>query len=415
MSTGAQRASRCVVLTSAFPDGFTGTGYAAASILPVLGWRFDRVDYVAVNAPSVPAPPSAPGSPVFHRIDADTAPKWRRFAKSLLSPLPASALRYRRPGLVDLLGRLADEAGGKAALVVLDAPLYWPLLAEPSLRRRFARVALWCQNVNAEMFSGLLGGMNPILRAFWRLEIARLERYEGAALRDADAVWAITPDDERGFRERFGVACDAVVGIRVGVERFARPLQGDPFTLLYLGSFDIRKRQGIVKFVRGVFPELRRRFPSVRLVLGGKGSEAFDAPAEGISGLGFVEDEAAFLRQGLVVVNPQEAGSGIKLKSLHALADGKALLTTPVGAQGIPGRAGLDYLLAPRVEEMGDVLAPYLEAPELLIEVAGDGRAAAASACSETAYDEHFRRVLEWALAGKDVKDGTGQGRAAPC
>ncbi len=406
---------RCIVLSSAFPDGFTGTGYAAASILPVLCERFAEVEYVAISAYSTSIPSGSGRNLVFHHIHADTAPKWERFAKSVFSKHPATVQRYIRPGLRELLGRLTKEP---TALVVLDAPLYWSLLADPALRGRFARVVLWCQNVNAEMFAGLLGGMNPILRAFWRLEIARLERYEGAALRDADAVWAITPDDERGFRERFGAACDGVVGIRVGGERFARPLQGDPFTLLYLGSFDIRKRQGIGKFVRGVFPELRRRFPSVRLLLGGKGSEAFDAPAEGISGLGFVADEAAFLRQGLVVVNPQEAGSGIKLKSLHALADGKALLTTPVGAQGIPGRAGSDYLLAPRVEEMGDVLAPYLEAPERLVELAAAGRAAAVSACSETAYDEHFCRVLEQALAGTGdgtEESGRGQGRAAPC
>lgn len=408
---------RCIVLSSAFPDGFTGTGYAATSILPVLCERFAKVDYVAVSAYSTAIPSGGGRNLVFHHVHADTAPKWERFVKSLRSKHPATVQRYLRPGLRELLCRLAEQP---SAIVVLDAPLYWPLLADAALRRRFSLAVLWCQNVNAEMFSGLLGGMNVPLRAFWRLEIARLERYERAALLDADTVWAITRDDERSFRERFGTVCDAVVGIRVDPARFARPLEGDPETLLYLGSFDIRKRQGIEKFVRSVFPELRRRFPRLRLVLGGKGSEAFDAPAEGILGLGFVEDEDAFMRQGLVVVNPQEAGSGIKLKSLHALADGKALLTTPVGAQGIPGRAGLDYLLAPAVEEMGEVLAPYLESPELLVEVARDGRAAAAEVASASAYDDHFHRVLERALAVATEAGGPARTQAetkggAPC
>jgi hypothetical protein len=41
-----------------------------------------------------------------------------------------------------------------------------------------------------------------------------------------------------------------------------------------------------------------------------------------VRGFGFVADEDAFMAEGLVIVNPQESGSGIKLKSLHALADG---------------------------------------------------------------------------------------------
>lgn len=392
--------SVCVILSSAFPDGYTGTGYAARSILPVLSECFDRIDYVAVPAVAVRTPEADPeGKVVFHRVDADVSPKWLRFVRSLFSRWPGAAQRYVNAALPQVLRKLcAPPDAGRVVVIVLDAPLYWPFLADAALRASPGKVVLWCQNVIADAFTGLLDGLGPLTKRLWKWEIARLDRFERAALRDADAAWAITGDDEAEFRRRYGYRCDGIVGIRVGAERFASPIEGDPMTLLYLGSFDIRKRQGIEKFVRVVFPELRKKFPGLRLVLGGNGSETFDAPHEGIAGLGFVEDEVAFMRKGLVVVNPQEAGSGIKLKSIHALAGGKALLTTPVGAQGIPGQPGRDYLLASRVEEMGEVLAPLLESPESLAEMARSGRASAEAVSSGKAYDAAFRRVLGGAM-----------------
>ncbi len=394
--------SHCLLLSSAFPDLFTGTGFAARSLLPVLSREFDRVDYVAVPAREKRPPQQFPGDASrigFHQIEADTRPKWRRFAKSLLSPWPAAAQRYVGPALPQVLHRLCDEAGGrKPVLIVLDAPLYWPLLADPALRARFGRVIHWSLNVSAEVFLGLLAESNVLMRAAWGAEVKRLKRYEGRVLADADVNWTVTPGDAEAYASLYGMGVDGVLGIRLDPERFDKPVAGDPFTLLYLGSFDIRKRQGIERFVHEVFPRLKASDSRFRLLLGGKGSEEFDGAHPGVRGFGFVEDEERFMDEGLVVVNPQDSGSGIKLKSLHALADGKVLLTTPIGAQGMPGRPGTDYLLGERIEEMGEVLLAAIASGTDLAELASRGRAAVRELAVGPVFDEGFRKLLDQAL-----------------
>lgn len=392
----------CIVLSSAFPDTFTGTGFAARSLLPVLGSTSVRVDYLAVAAPGKRPPAQFPGDPakvVFHQLEADARAKWKRFAKSLFSRWPGAVQRYVSPTLPAALHRLCDEAGERRpVLFVLDAPLYWPLLADSALRARFSRIIHWSLNVSAEVFLGILAESNPLMKAVWSLEVGRLKRYEREVLEDSDINWTVTAGDAASYQAIYGLETDGVLGIRLDEERFERPVTGDPHTLLYLGSFDVRKRKGIAKFVHGVFPELKARFPEMRLHLGGKGSEDFDGAHPGVRGFGFVADEDAFMAEGLVIVNPQESGSGIKLKSLHALADGKVLLTTPIGAQGIPGVPGSDYLLAERVEEMGGVLGEALASGLSFAEMAERGRAAVRGTTVGPVFDGIFRGMLGQAL-----------------
>lgn len=397
-------ASRCLVISSAFPDGFTGTGYAARSLLPVLAERFERVDYLAIPAAAVAHPGEDAGLPenlVVYRLDADAGPKWRRFLRSVTSPWPASVQRYVRRGVVE---KLRDLCRGETppVVIVLDAPLYWPFLAEEELRTATGPVVLWSQNVLSEAFAGVASSAPFPARLLWKIEIARIERFEKAAMQDADANWAITDDDAAGFRAKHDIECDGVLGIRLEKERFETPIEGDPRTLLYLGSFDVRKRQGIAKFVHEVFPRLRARIPDLRLRLGGRGSEEFDGVVAGVTGCGFVEEADEFLSRGLVVVNPQESGSGIKLKSLHALAAGKVLLTTSVGVQGIPGVDGEHFLLAEGVEEMA-FHADTLADPTALLRVAEQGRRFVGERFSPDVHDE----VLRGLLAGLDSKRRT--------
>ena len=80
------------------------------------------------------------------------------------------------------------------------------------------------------------------------------------------------------------------------------------------------------------------------------------------------------------------------------LADGKVLLTTPIGAQGIPGSPGNDYLLAERVEEMGGVLGDALASGLSLVEMAERGRSAVRGTTVGPVFDGIFRGMLDKAL-----------------
>jgi glycosyltransferase involved in cell wall biosynthesis len=55
----------------------------------------------------------------------------------------------------------------------------------------------------------------------------------------------------------------------------------------------------------------------------------------GVTVVGVVEDADAFLRSHAVVAAPIRTGGGMRMKVLHAMALGAAVVTTPRGAEGL--------------------------------------------------------------------------------
>jgi glycosyltransferase involved in cell wall biosynthesis len=87
-----------------------------------------------------------------------------------------------------------------------------------------------------------------------------------------------------------------------------------------------------------IMPRLRRAVPDVQLWLVGN-----EPPAEiraladrRVRVTGRVDDVVPYLDAADVVVVPLRIGGGIKVKSIEALRRGKAIVSTTIGAQGMP-------------------------------------------------------------------------------
>jgi polysaccharide biosynthesis protein PslH len=61
---------------------------------------------------------------------------------------------------------------------------------------------------------------------------------------------------------------------------------------------------------------------------------------------GFVDDVRPFLHRACVVVVPLRSGGGMRLKILEAMAAGKVIVSTPVGAEGISAAPGEEIVIA---------------------------------------------------------------------
>jgi hypothetical protein len=66
-----------------------------------------------------------------------------------------------------------------------------------------------------------------------------------------------------------------------------------------------------------------------------------------------------------ISINPLTAGSGLKMKSMEALAHGVPLVTTSVGAQGLKEEAGASYLLADDAEAFAKALLSLARSKQL--------------------------------------------------
>ena len=111
--------------------------------------------------------------------------------------------------------------------------------------------------------------------------------------------------------------------------------------------------EGLIWFMREVWPSLKKSDPSATLEVIGRWSEAGQKSVPGseqIQFSGFVENLTLAL-QGKIMIVPLWVGSGIRTKILGAWGAGCPVVTTSVGVEGLPGRSGEHFLAADTAED----------------------------------------------------------------
>ncbi|WP_158637950.1 glycosyltransferase [Sphingomonas ginsenosidivorax] len=134
--------------------------------------------------------------------------------------------------------------------------------------------------------------------------------------------------------------------------------------LLFVGGFNHTPNQdGILWFVRDVFPIIQKTFGGVHLtIVGSKATEAVLALAGGgIEIAGFVSDDrlAELYAEASLVIAPLRYGGGVKGKVIEAMATGVPLVTTPTGAQGLKDPESL-MLVASAADEFAQAVVQAL-------------------------------------------------------
>ena len=198
-------------------------------------------------------------------------------------------------------------------------------------------------------------------RARGRLRAWRLRRFEGALARRADAVVAVSPDEAAVVRA-LAPATRVVVapnGVDAGALTPSPP--GDAALFVGLLSY-APNRDAMTWFARDVLPRLGGAAPEV-LVAGGDPGPELESLARGVPRLrllGFVPDLAPLYARAGVFVNPMRGGGGTRLKMLEAMAAGKAVVSTAIGAEGLALTPGRDVVLADTAAEFADAVRALL-------------------------------------------------------
>ncbi|HYF50015.1 MAG TPA: glycosyltransferase [Planctomycetota bacterium] len=211
---------------------------------------------------------------------------------------------------------------------------------------------LFEHNVEAAIFDQLAERAPSMFsRAYIRHQARKLWRYEEDLCRRAAHVIAVSDVDKEVYRTRFGVShCDT---IPTGVDVHSFRPSSTPChlnNLVFTGSMDwMANQDGMQWFVRDVFPRIRREIPDCVFTIVGR-----NPPPEikklgeqpGIHVTGTVDDIRPYVHGSKVYIVPLRIGSGTRLKLLEALAMGKAIVSTTIGAEGLPVEHNKNIVLA---------------------------------------------------------------------
>jgi glycosyltransferase involved in cell wall biosynthesis len=203
---------------------------------------------------------------------------------------------------------------------------------------------------------------NPAKNMMYRMEFRKMLRYERAAVCKFQHVIAVSEND-RSLMTRW-VDGDRVTVVPTGVD--LAQYQPDPAAsdrnasaplITFVGAMDWEPNvDGVEYFCGEVWPQIKAEVPQARFRIVGRNpdrrvqkwaSNSANPNDDGsIEVTGRVPSIVEHLRQSAVVVVPLRIGGGTRLKIYEAMATGKAVVSTTVGAEGLDVHHGRDIILA---------------------------------------------------------------------
>jgi polysaccharide biosynthesis protein PslH len=324
-------------------------------------------------------------------------PSWRRAADyifRLSNPLPYAVSRFQS-GAVQ--GQLRDWFEQKAFDVVvcdfLDAAVNFPeALSIPTV--------LFQHNVESEIWRRHAeNGSGWAKRNAYRVEFSKMQTYEQKMVRRFDHVIAVSENDARLMGTWVDRSHISVVPTGVDLRKFHPDLSRTAVQplVMFVGAMDWMPNVDAVDyFCREVWPNILQRIPTARFrVVGRNPNPLVQALAsDNIEVTGMVPSVVEHLREAAVVIVPLRVGGGTRLKIYEAMAMGRAVVSTTVGAEGLDVRDGRDIILADNPAKFADTVA------ELLANDGLRGRYERAAADLAAKYDwpavgERFGEVLQ--------------------
>ena len=310
--------------------------------------------------------------------------------RNLFSPLPYAIARYRSRELRERVQRLAAEA----ELIVCD--FLTPSLNVPDGLP--APAVLFEHNVEAMIWQRYVSvPQHPMRRAYMRLQWRRMLRHEARECRRFAQVIAVSAIDAEVIRREYAVASVGHVPTGVDVEYFSisRPRPQGSLELVFIGSMDwMPNEDGIRWFATDIFGRIQQRIPGARLVVVGRspspGLRALAARDSAIEVTGTVADVRPYLERAAICVVPLRVGGGTRLKIYEAMAMGVPVVSTAIGAEGLPLRNDEHLLIADTADEQVSAICALLTDRGRGARLAAAARRHVQEHCSWDAVAERF-------------------------
>jgi glycosyltransferase involved in cell wall biosynthesis len=309
------------------------------------------------------------GMEIFRSWDVVPVSRWTRLRGVLSSPrLPVSVGARTSRTFRSKLRRLTQSH--RFDVVILDHTAMWQYA-------NHLGGGTLCVGLLHDVLTQLWkrkaeGAPNALSATILSVEAKRVEWWEQKALSKLDLVIAQCEKDRALLGElhpglkRFVIQQWVSVPARRSSSETATNRDVD--SVVFWGALDRSVNTDAVAYaVREIFPSVREAVPSAKFYVAGNNSESVASLTDGapqVIRTGFVPDISTFLSNMQVALLPLRQGAGIKVKTLECMAAGVAVVTTPVGAEGIAAAHGVHLLIGETAEELASHTVRLLRRPE---------------------------------------------------
>jgi glycosyltransferase involved in cell wall biosynthesis len=134
--------------------------------------------------------------------------------------------------------------------------------------------------------------------------------------------------------------------------------------------------EGVKWFIQTIWPEVSTRFPSLKLYLAGRNmpEELKSMKLSNVEVIGEVENAIEFMLSKAIMIVPLLSASGVRVKIMEGLALGRAIVATPIAAEGLDCVHGEQLLIAENLSEWTGALTALIENDQLRRSLSLNGR-----------------------------------------
>jgi glycosyltransferase involved in cell wall biosynthesis len=294
------------------------------------------------------------------------------------SSAPYAVRKFTHPEVRrEVARRLKDRNLDVAVCDFLSASLNFP-------ENSSVPVVLFQHNVETMLWRRMASTEKSSLRKLsYNLEAWKMADYETRTLRRFQHVIAVS-DHDRNAMLSLSSGCPITVvptGVDTEQYRVVPSAPGNPPLIVFTGSMDWEPNVDAVEyFCQEIWPEIVSAFPDTRFQIVGRSPHARvqRLASASVEVTGTVPSVADYLRSATVVIVPLRIGGGTRLKIFEAMAMGKALVSTTIGAEGLDVTSGRNVLIADDAQSFATSILKLLRDPQLRKAYEGEAAALAA-------------------------------------
>lgn len=310
-----------------------------------------------------------PGAVAIHTGKGDsTIAQAINYLRHLPSTAPYAVTKFTSPAVQGLLSKWDREGRFDVAVCdFLSASLNFPHASQTPavLFQHNVESALWQRQAKHEA--------SLVKRLVFKLEANKMTRYERAAVRKFQRVIAVSDHDRDLMSKMTDREQISVVPTGVDLKEYAAVstetgYRADNQNVLFLGSMDWEANvDGVDYFCRRVWPSVLADVPHAKFYVVGRNPHArvTDWASESVEITGRVDSVLPYLEEAAVFVVPLRIGGGTRLKIYEAMAAGKAVVSTTIGAEGLDVHHKEDIVLADTEKALSAAVIDLLRDAEL--------------------------------------------------
>lgn len=316
-----------------------------------------------------------------------------QLAQGLFSRLPVAMSRYGSRRMKQKI----EELVRRESFDCIVCDFLFPARNVPYL----SSCVLFQHNVEAMIWKRrTANARNPVERFYLQLQARRMQEFEGETCRRVRHIIAVSETDASIMRQEYGAQRVYATPTGVDLDYFSNPGTA-PATadLVFVGSMDWAPNiEGAEWFVREVLPLIRRHKPECSVSFAGRTPPRalldLAAADPRVVVTGTVPDVRPHLWGAKVSIVPLFTGSGTRLKIFEAMAARIPVVSTTVGAEGLPVEHGTHLYLADDPQSFARDCLRLMEDSATHSRIACAGWSLVSSRFSWDAAAEDFERLL---------------------